>query len=71
MKQTVWVLILLLTVLHQDFWLWNDTALWFGFLPSGLGYHIGLSLAAVAVWWLATVYAWPAEPEEIDEEAQA
>lgn len=63
MRNIVWGLILLLIVLHQDFWFWNDATIVCGFLPIGLAYHIGLSLAATAVWWLATKYAWPAEAE--------
>jgi hypothetical protein len=63
MRTAVWGLILLLIVLHQDFWFWNDATIVFGFLPIGLAYHIGLSLAAAGVWWLATTYAWPVEDE--------
>ncbi|QDU94184.1 hypothetical protein [Lignipirellula cremea] len=60
----VWFLVVLLIVLHQDFWLWGDATLYFGFLPSTLLYHVVLSLAAVATWWLATIYAWPVETIE-------
>ena len=59
MKYVVWGLILLLIILHQDFWYRDDATLVFGFLPIGLAYHAGLSVAAAAVWFLATRYAWP------------
>lgn len=60
MKSVVWGLVLLLVVLHQDFWYWDDATLVFGFLPIGLLYHALLSIAAAFTWWLATRYAWPA-----------
>ena len=59
MKFFVWGLIVLLMVLHQDFWFWSDGRLLFGFLPIGIGYHVGISLAAAVVWFLATKYACP------------
>ena len=39
-------LVVLLLVLHQDNWLWNDGTLVFGFMPIGLLYHAGISMAA-------------------------
>lgn len=65
MKHIVWILLLLLIVLHQDFWFWTDDTLVAGFMPIGLAYHVGLSLAASVVWWLATRYAWPVDDEEV------
>ena len=59
MKTVVWGLILLLIVLHQDFWFREDGRIVCGFLPIGLAYHIGLSIAAAATWCLATKFAWP------------
>ena len=64
MKYLVWTLIALLIVLHQDFWFWEDRRLVFGFLPVSLAYHMSLSLAAAAVWFLATIFAWPVKDEE-------
>ncbi|MFQ5730822.1 MAG: DUF3311 domain-containing protein [Planctomycetaceae bacterium] len=61
MKSVVWILIAALIVLHQDVWFWEDDRLAFGFLPVGLAYHVGLSLACVVTWFLATRYAWPVE----------
>jgi hypothetical protein len=60
----VWGLVLVLIVLHQDYWLWDNTTLVFGFLPIAIFYHMGISLAAVVVWLLATRYAWPVEEDK-------
>ncbi len=59
MKIVVWVLLILLIVLHQDIWFWDDAELILGFCPKGLAYHIAISLAASIVWLLATKFAWP------------
>ncbi|MEZ6130978.1 MAG: DUF3311 domain-containing protein [Planctomycetaceae bacterium] len=59
MKYGIWGLVLLLTVLHQDLWYWNDSSLVGGIVPIGLFYHACLSVAAAFVWFLATQFAWP------------
>ena len=64
MKQLVWILAIALFVLHQDFWLWNNDSLVFGFLPAGLAYHAGFSIAAAVVWALAVKFAWPHQFEK-------
>ncbi len=64
MAYLVWALVVLLLVLHQDNWNWNNPKLVFGFVPIGLLYHVAISLAAAAVWYLATLFAWPAELAE-------
>ena len=53
-----------LAALHQDFWLWADRGLLLGFLPSGLVYHIGYSLAAAAFWLACIRWAWPSHWEQ-------
>jgi len=55
--------VLLVALLHQDFWLWTDRTLVFGFLPAGLAYHIGYSLLAAATMGLLVRFAWPAHLE--------
>ena len=42
----IWLLILLLVILHQDFWFRSDGRLVLGFLPVGFAYHIALTIAA-------------------------
>jgi hypothetical protein len=59
MNKLIWVLVLLLVLLHQDNWNWDNRELIAGLLPVGLAYHVVLSLACAVVWWLATRYAWP------------
>lgn len=55
----VWCGAAVLAVLHQDFWLWDDRSLAFGFLPVGLAYHAAFSLAAALLWTAAVRFAWP------------
>ncbi len=62
-KTAVYLGILVLGLLHQDFWFWDDPTLIFGFLPVGLAYHALYSLLAGLVWLLALTYAWPAAVE--------
>lgn len=75
MSRFVWGLVLALAVLHYDFWYWDDRTLVFGFMPIGLAYHAGFSLAAGLVWLLAVRFAWPANLEawadEVDDTAAA
>ena len=60
MKKFVYGMIILLAILHQDFWWWNDSdTLVLGFLPVGLAYHIGVSLAAGILWAMAVRHCWP------------
>jgi len=64
MRHLVGLLLIVLVILHQDYWQWNDTSLELGFLPWTLAYHVGLSLAAALVWFLAVVYCWPRWQDE-------
>ena len=67
MRRLVIFLILALTVLHHDFWWWNDgETLVFGFLPIGLAYHAGVSVVAGCLWAMAVRYCWP---HELDDDA--
>lgn len=63
MHYLVWALVLLLVALHQDNWFWEDNRLVWGFIPIGLCYHAGISIAAGIVWFLATKFCWPADLE--------
>ena len=64
MKVFIAVLLVVLFVAHQDFWLWENSHLVFGFLPIGLAYHALFSLACGVVWALTVKYAWPKNLEE-------
>jgi hypothetical protein len=63
-KYLVVVLLILLMILHQDYWQWEDATLVFGLLPWTLVYHMGLSVSAAAVWWLTVRFCWPENPSE-------
>jgi len=68
MKKLIYGLIILLVIVHQDFWWWDDSdTLVFGFMPIGLAYHAGISLAAAALWALAVKYCWPAEADVVEQ----
>lgn len=53
------VLVVLLLVLHQDNWFWDDGRLVLGILPIGLFWHVLISIGATLTWALATKVAWP------------
>ena len=57
--------LLLLFVLHQDFWWKNDPTLVFGFLPISLAYHVVWTLLVALGWFLVGKFCWP---EGLDEE---
>lgn len=59
MKYLIWGMVILLLIVHQDVWFWSDPTLVFGFIPVGLAFHAGISIAASITWFLATKYAWP------------
>lgn len=62
--------IVVLALLHQDFWFWENRTLLFGFMPVGLAYHAGFSLAAATLWALTVKFAWPAHIEEWADELE-
>lgn len=66
MRYVIWTLVAILIIVHQDFWYWEDDTLVFGFMPIGLLYHAGISMAAGFTWWLATMFAWPKVLEEAE-----
>ena len=56
--------VIVLIVLHQDFWNWRRIEpLAFGFLPVGLWYHALYCLAAAGLMWGLVRWAWPSELE--------
>lgn len=55
MKRLVWILVMMLVILHQDFWFWESETLVFGFMPIGLFYHACISIAAGIVWFFACI----------------
>ncbi|MEM9399456.1 MAG: DUF3311 domain-containing protein [Verrucomicrobiota bacterium] len=70
-KAFVYILILMMFLLHQDFWLWDDKTLIFGFIPVGLFYHTLFSIFSSGLWFLAIYWAWPLREEEDTEDSEA
>jgi Protein of unknown function (DUF3311) len=54
--------LILLFLLHNDVWWWDDARLVLG-LPVGLAFHVALCFAASLVFWLITRKAWPEDLE--------
>ena len=63
-RSAIWIAALLLLVLHQDIWYWDDRTMVMGFMPIGLFYHALFSLAAGALWAFAVRFAWPDHIEQ-------
>ena len=59
----LWGWVVVLGILHYDFWYWSDRSLVLGFMPIGLAYHAVFSVVAAATWWLVSKYAWPSHVE--------
>jgi hypothetical protein len=66
MPLIAWIMTLVLLVLHQDWWLWDNQTMLFGFVPVGLGWHIGISISASAMWAWIVWCRWPADLEDED-----
>ena len=67
MKSSVLVAVIVfvvLAILHQDAWNWDNANLVFGFIPVGLAYHAGYSIVAATFWALVIRFAWPSHLEE-------
>jgi hypothetical protein len=57
----IWIGVIVLIILRQDLWFWNDPSLVFGILPVGLAWQVVISIAAAILWMVATKIAWPAD----------
>ena len=65
MRSVAIAAVVLLYLLHQDFWLWREARpLVFGFLPVGLFYHAAFTVASAGALWLLVKFAWPSHLEE-------
>jgi hypothetical protein len=65
-----YILIVVLFVLHQDFWWWDSKEIVLGFLPIGLAYHAVFSILAAGVWALAVKTVWPTRWEQWGDEGE-
>jgi hypothetical protein len=61
-RWVVYLAAVVLYVLHQDWWNWDNRSLVLG-LPVGLAYHVGFCGAAAVVMFCLVRYAWPAHLE--------
>jgi hypothetical protein len=63
----LFLLVAAVYVAHQDYWNWKVAEpMLFGFLPVGLAYHAGYSIAAAAMMAILVKFAWPKKLEEQD-----
>ena len=63
------IVFIVLAVLHQDVWNWDNANLVFGFLPVGLAYHAAYSVVAATFWAIVMKIAWPTRLEEWADES--
>jgi hypothetical protein len=67
MKKLVLVaMVLVVYVLHQDFWNWKNSDTVLGFLPVGLAYHAGYSILAAIMMAVLVKFAWPKHLEDVE-----
>jgi hypothetical protein len=71
MQKLTYILIALLFILHQDFWLWDSQRIVLGFLPVGLAYHVLFSLLSALLWAGALKTIWPSHWERWADEGEA
>jgi hypothetical protein len=58
--------LLLVFLLHNDLWLWDDSRSVAG-LPVGLTYHVAFCLVVALLMGLLVRYAWPRDLESADD----
>jgi hypothetical protein len=64
------LMVLIVALLHQDFWQWTDKTLVFGFLPVGFAYHIAYAFLAALTMWMLVCFAWPHHLETVEPETR-
>lgn len=64
-RSVLYGLLLVLFVLHNDLWLWNDASTWLG-LPAGLTYHVLYCVVTAGLMAVLVRYAWPAAEDAPD-----
>ena len=61
-----WLLILVLLVLHHDFWQWTRSEpMLLGWAPLTLWFHVGLTILSILAIYLLSKWVWP-EPPDIE-----
>ncbi len=67
-KGAVIAFMLVLFVLHQDFWLRDNASLVLGIVPASLAYHMAFTVLAALGWFVVVTFAWPKFSEEDGDE---
>jgi hypothetical protein len=70
MKWIVYLLAVVVLVLHQDYWNFDKATLIWGWLPIGLAYHAGYSIACAVLMALLVCTAWPKHLEKLENTPQ-
>ena len=71
MKNALLVLMVIVVyLLHQDFWNWKKAGLVLGFLPVGLAYHAAYAIVAACLMGGLVKFAWPAELDRFESELE-
>ncbi|NKB89608.1 MAG: DUF3311 domain-containing protein [Acidobacteria bacterium] len=60
-------LIAAMYLLHNDWWLWNDSSLVAG-VPVGLAYHVGYMMVSAVVLTAVVKLAWPSDLDSGDDQ---
>ena len=66
-RNVLYGVLVLLYLLHNDLWFWNDPTLIFS-LPAGLFYHLLFCAAASVLMYFLVNYAWPGNLAKSGEE---
>lgn len=61
----LWIPVIVLLILHQDYWQWDRNELVYGFLPYTLAYNMGISLGTAALWIIVCTFMWPTELDQV------
>jgi hypothetical protein len=70
-KLLLFLLIVAVYVAHQDFWNWSKyDPMLFGFLPPGLAYQAGFSIACAVLMAILVKTAWPKELEDTEDSSK-
>jgi hypothetical protein len=66
------VLVVLLYLLHQDFWHWRvSKPIVLGLFPIGYAYHIFFTIIVSLVMWMLVRLAWPTALEKLVEREES
>ena len=67
-KNILYLVILIVYILHNDLWFWNNPTIIMG-IPVGLFYHLIYCFIASILLFLLIKFAWPKIVEEVDQDS--